>query len=165
MMTAPTETGTGSGGVGSEGPILVPVDFSDGARVALDWAREVAAHTNLPLIALHVVHDPEEDPGIYREGDNDIVLRPLVDRAEEMLHAFLAEEKVTAETRIVDGIPVTRILEVADEVGASQIIMGSLGRTGLERLLLGSKAEQVVRLARVPVTIVKPPKKTEGGET
>ncbi|MGB5472794.1 MAG: universal stress protein, partial [Gammaproteobacteria bacterium] len=53
------------------------------------------------------------------------------------------------------GLPVNRILELADKSAARMIVMGSQGRTGLARALLGSKAEQVVRLAHIPVTIVK----------
>jgi nucleotide-binding universal stress UspA family protein len=61
----------------------------------------------------------------------------------------------TAETSLVVGLPVTRILETAARVKAGMIVMGSQGRTGLAHALLGSKAEQVVRLAPIPVTIVK----------
>jgi nucleotide-binding universal stress UspA family protein len=59
------------------------------------------------------------------------------------------------ETRIVTGLPVTRILETAENIDARMIVMGSQGLTGLAHLLIGSKAEQVVRLAKIPVTIVK----------
>lgn len=57
------------------------------------------------------------------------------------------------------GLPVNRILEAAEKTGARMIVMGSQGRTGLARALLGSKAEQVVRLAPLPVMIVKTPEK------
>ncbi len=53
------------------------------------------------------------------------------------------------------GLPITRILEVAEEIGAQLIVMGSHGRTGLPHLLLGSKAEKVAQLSPIPVTIVK----------
>ena len=59
------------------------------------------------------------------------------------------------ETRIVTGLPVTRILETAENIDARMIVMGSQGLTGLAHLLIGSKAEQVVRLSKIPVTIVK----------
>ena len=58
---------------------------------------------------------------------------------------------------LVSGLPAPRILEVAETSNVSHIVMGSKGRTGLAHLLIGSKAEQVVRLAKVPVTIVKEP--------
>ena len=53
------------------------------------------------------------------------------------------------------GTPVTRILEVAKKKQASMIIIGSHGRTGLSHLLVGSKAERVVQLSPIPVTVVK----------
>ncbi|MGB5535376.1 MAG: universal stress protein, partial [Thiogranum sp.] len=56
---------------------------------------------------------------------------------------------------LVVGLPVNRILEVAKKSDASMIVMGSQGRTGLAHALLGSKAEQVVHLSPIPVTIVK----------
>ena len=59
------------------------------------------------------------------------------------------------EKMLVVGLPVTRILEVAEKRDAAMVIMGSQGRTGLEHIMLGSKAEQVVRLCPLPVTIVK----------
>jgi nucleotide-binding universal stress UspA family protein len=56
---------------------------------------------------------------------------------------------------LVVGLPVNRILESAEKIHARMIVMGSQGRTGLAHALLGSKAEQVVRLSPAPVMIVK----------
>ena len=67
----------------------------------------------------------------------------------------LYESFKNLETRIVTGLPVTRILETAENIDARMIVMGSQGLTGLAHLLIGSKAEQVVRLSKIPVTIVK----------
>jgi nucleotide-binding universal stress UspA family protein len=61
----------------------------------------------------------------------------------------------TAQTELVTGLPVNRILEVAEQSHARMIVMGSQGRTGLSHVLLGSKAERVVHLSPIPVTIVK----------
>jgi nucleotide-binding universal stress UspA family protein len=60
-----------------------------------------------------------------------------------------------ASTMLVTGLPVNRILEAAKKTHARMIVMGSQGRTGLAHMMLGSKAEQVVRLSPIPVTIVK----------
>jgi nucleotide-binding universal stress UspA family protein len=65
-----------------------------------------------------------------------------------------------AATMLVAGLPVSRILETAEKIDARMIIMGSQGRTGLAHVMLGSKAEQVVRLSPIPVLIVKADKKT-----
>jgi nucleotide-binding universal stress UspA family protein len=59
---------------------------------------------------------------------------------------------------MVTGTPATRIVEIAEKKQASMIVVGSHGRTGLSHLLIGSKAERVVQLANVPVTVVKPSK-------
>ena len=59
------------------------------------------------------------------------------------------------KTELVDGIPETRILEIAEKIDARMIVMGSRGLTGLPHLLLGSKAERIAQLSPRPVTIVK----------
>jgi nucleotide-binding universal stress UspA family protein len=64
-----------------------------------------------------------------------------------------------ATTMLVVGLPVNRILESAEKIHARIIVMASQGRTGLAHVMLGSKAEQVVRLAPIPVMIVKDEKK------
>lgn len=145
-------------------PIIVPVDFSPDSKAALRCAAELSGLFRAPLLIVHVVHDPGEAPGYYAVKGHDKHLQKLEDVAagmfEEFITAFTAEYPglaavADAETRLVTGLPVNRILEIADKSEARMIVMGSQGRTGLARALLGSKAEQVVRLAHVPVTIVK----------
>ena len=145
------------------GPILVPVDFSPDSEAALLWACNYAAHVGADVVVLHVVHDPIEAPGSYRRSEAD-VMRPMEDVASEMMGQFI--EKIgeahtdlkldAVATQLVLGIPENRILEVAEKEGASMIVMGSRGRTGLPHLLLGSKAEHVAQRAAIPETIVKP---------
>ncbi len=62
---------------------------------------------------------------------------------------------------LVTGLPVNRILEIAEKLNSKMIVMGSQGRTGLSHIMLGSRAEQIVRLSPIPVTIVKQQKKPE----
>ena len=148
-------------------PIVVAVDFSDDSRAALAWACEASLGMKAPLLVLHVVHDPAESPGYYRKDVKDLV-RPMEDVAEKMMRKFIKSVRNTKipqkpfknlKTRLVKGLPVTRIIEVAEKINARMIVMGSQGRTGLSHLLLGSKAEQVVQLSPIPVTIVKTRKK------
>ncbi len=61
----------------------------------------------------------------------------------------------TMEPVLVVGLPVSRILEIAEKRGACQIVMGSRGRTGLPGLLLGSKELTVAQLAPIPVNVVR----------
>jgi nucleotide-binding universal stress UspA family protein len=144
------------------GPILVAVDFSEGSRSALLWAARQAQLENTDLHILHVVHDPAASPGFYRKPEQNW-LRPMVDVAEEMLEEFLRAAKAeradlkalaTAEPRLVTGLPAGRIVEVAREIDARMIVVGSLGRSGVDAILLGSIAERVAQLSPVPVTIV-----------
>ena len=85
----------------------------------------------------------------------------MVAVAEDMMAEFLAAFRAGAEhlpaleTRLVRGLPPGRIVEVARELGADLVVVGSRGRTGLPHILLGSVAERVVQTAPVPVTVVK----------
>jgi nucleotide-binding universal stress UspA family protein len=149
------------------GPILVAADFSDNSRTAVIWALNLAKALNASLVLIHVVHDRADGPGYYRHDKKD-AMRPMEDVAEKMMQEFLASiGKKTPQyksfenlkTQIVTGLPVSRILEAAEKVDACMIVMGSQGLTGLAHLLIGSKAEQVVRMSKIPVTIVKEPVK------
>ncbi len=146
------------------GAILAAVDFSDHSEAALLWAAKAARSFDVPLIVLHVVHDPEAAPGYYSKKRDEGHLQRLEDSAGEMLDEFIErvrhdhpEFKDVKECRseLVVGLPANRILEVAELAGASMIVVGSQGRTGLAHLLLGSKAERVAQLSPIPVTIVK----------
>jgi nucleotide-binding universal stress UspA family protein len=150
--------------------ILVPVDFSAHSEAALLFAAECADRMDATLNVLHVVHDPGEAPGYYLVKGRKKQLRRLEDVANEMLDDFVhrvqeenkglpALNKI--KTMLVTGLPVNRILEIAEKTNSKMIVMGSQGRTGLSHIMLGSRAEQVVRLSPVPVTIVKQLKKTE----
>jgi nucleotide-binding universal stress UspA family protein len=88
----------------------------------------------------------------------------MEEAAEEMMAEFLAKMRQAhpdqlpikeAIPLLVVGTPVTRILEIAEKKQAFMIIVGSHGRTGLSHLLVGSKAERVVQLSPIPVTVVK----------
>lgn len=149
--------------VDSDQPILVAVDFSAHSEAALCWAADAAERYGAPLVVLHVVHDPESAPGYYEPAADGRHLRQLEEAAEDFLDNFLERMRIhpavarvrRLRERLVTGLPATRILEVAAEEHARMIVMGSQGRTGLDHILLGSKAERVVQLSPIPVTIVK----------
>ncbi|MGD8308492.1 MAG: universal stress protein [Chromatiales bacterium] len=147
-----------------EAPVLVPVDFSKYSEAALLYACRLARCTKAPVRVLHVVHDPADMPGYYSQAFKKKRLGRIEDVAREMLDGFLAgvaasHPNVKAlqdlEPLLVLGLPTTRILEVAEKMKASAIVMGSKGSTGLKHLMLGSVSEHVVRLSPIPVTVVK----------
>lgn len=148
--------------------VLAAIDFSEYSEEVLRWGVDYAVSSGLPLVVLHVAYDLVEKLP-YEEEDVEPALalpewETIEEAARSKLEVFLermrqaipACERVSRlESRVVVGLPTTRILEVAEEIGASLIVMGSRGRTGLSHLMIGSKAEQVVRLSPIPVTIVK----------
>lgn len=145
-------------------PIIVPVDFSADSEAALIFASELAECMQAPLVVLHVVHDPGEAPGFYAGKRKKKGLEKMEDVASEMMDDFMKETtkkhpdlKILrqVETMLTVGLPVSRILEAAEKTRARMVVMGSQGRTGLAHLMLGSKAEQLVHLCPIPVTIVK----------
>jgi nucleotide-binding universal stress UspA family protein len=152
-----------------QGPVLCAVDFSGDSRAAVKLARKFATSFRTYLLVLHVIHDPLDSPGYYKQAEGEH-LRPMEDIADSMMREFVkdalgvdlnTDNTGPVQTKLIVGVPVTRILEVADKVDSQLIVMGSQGRTGLKHLLLGSKAEQIVRLASIPVTIVKEPVQTD----
>ena len=149
--------------------LLVAVDFSSFSEAALFFASELAEKLKAQLVVLHVIHDPAEAPGFYaQKGKKKKFLQSMEEAAEEMMEEFLNkmhqahpdQVPITEATPLlVVGTPVTRIVEIAEKKKASMIIIGSHGRTGLSHLLVGSKAQRVVQLSPIPVTVVKTSKK------
>jgi nucleotide-binding universal stress UspA family protein len=149
--------------------LLVAVDFTSYSEEALAFASELAEKLTAQLVVLHVIHDPAEAPGFYaHKGKKKKFLQSMEEAAEEMMGEFLKKMRKAhpdqlpikeAMPLLVVGTPVTRILEIAKKKQARMIIIGSHGRTGLSHLLVGSKAERVVQLSPIPVTVVKTPTK------
>jgi universal stress protein A len=132
--------------------ILVPVDFSETARAACDWACSLAAEHGAEVLLLHVfppaaAFDPTgallpEPPG-HRE------------KLREKLRRFCPPDPAVRVSHWLDeGDPAGAILRLAALLGCDLVVMGTHGRTGLSRLLLGSVAEQVLRRAGCPVLTV-----------
>ena len=144
--------------------LLVAVDFSEHSRHALIYAAELGQKLECELEVLHVVHDPGHAPGYYAQTMKKKTLARLEDAAVEMMGAFMDETVALrpdlatlgrAGRHLVVGVPVKRILEVEGKLNPRMLVVGSQGRTGLSRMLIGSKAEQIVRLCKRPVIVVK----------
>ncbi|WP_306058940.1 universal stress protein [Natronococcus wangiae] len=133
--------------------LLLATDGSDGARQATDHAIELANRLDA---ALHVVSVSEEGP--HAEKKRDQMRADLEDQAAEALERAetdAAGHGIEVATTIRHGVPQDEIIDVAKEHGADMIIMGTVGRTGLDHLIVGSVAEEVVRNAPVPVVTVR----------
>lgn len=138
--------------------ILLPTDASDAVRPAVDAALELAEIHDAALHVLYVVDQPASVSGAG-EGVPalDDILDQLEDEGQEATGAVAAEARergIETTTAVRRGEPRDDILAYADEHGADLIVIGTHGRTGVKRALLGSVAEGVVRHAEVPVLTV-----------
>lgn len=144
--------------------ILCPVDFSGYSRRAVETALELASSLGASLTLLHVVeptHElfpppagllPARAPGDDLHAD---ARRELESWSQE-IRAHRADVPVSLATG--DGSPSAAILDaVTSGAGHDLVVMGSHGRGGLERAILGSVADHVVRHASCPVLVVPPP--------
>ncbi|WP_126661327.1 universal stress protein [Haloterrigena salifodinae] len=140
--------------------ILVPFDDSEHAREALEYAIDLFPDGE--FVAVTVV-DTSSVPAIPNaaSGDEDEVsetVEAVFGDVEERLavpERLAAERDVAIETRTRLGAPTQEIVEFAETETVDHIVMGSHGRTGVKRFLLGSVAEVVVRHSPVPVTVVR----------
>ncbi len=138
--------------------VLVPFDDSEPARAALEFALE-----NHPEAAFTIVY--VIDPGDFFvgiEGGSMLNYDQLQSAHEESAEDVLETAKTVAakydvepRTEVLSGRIAKTIVDFATEEGVDAIVMGSHGRTGAARILLGSVAETVVRRATMPVTIVR----------
>ena len=142
--------------------ILVPYDGSDQSRYALEVA--VDSFDDSSIVLLHVV-EPFAD---HTEAGGYTTQRyeQEIDAAEGMLADVIDSipDGKTVETEIRYGRPAHEIVSVAEEMDVDAAVMGSHGRDGAKRLLLGSIAESVVRRAPVPVTVVRESEAASGGK-
>lgn len=133
--------------------ILHPTDFSPHSAAALRVARCLARDQGARLVLVHVVPS-ERLAGVVSEGLMDLELgREALAWVQREVDA--ADLKYPVENRLRRGDPVAEILDTAGDTGCDLIVMGSHGRSGLGRLVLGSVAEAVLRKAPCPVLTIK----------
>jgi nucleotide-binding universal stress UspA family protein len=139
----------------SERKILFPTDFSHTGDAALELATSLARERGAKLLIVHV----EEPPAAYGCGEMYYGMPdPVTEDLEKMLEQVVpTDPDVPCEHLMVTGDPAAAITRVAEEEGVELIVMGTHGRTGLMRLLMGSNAELVVRHATCPVLTYKQP--------
>lgn len=137
--------------------ILVSLDLDDLAAVVLDDAVELAARLEARLHVVHAVTPPVIDvevPSALVQASIDQVIaheRELLDPVVRGHRDAGRLSSVVTET----GEPVDVILATADKLGADLIVVGTHGRRGISRLMLGSVAEQVARRALCPVMLIR----------
>jgi nucleotide-binding universal stress UspA family protein len=141
--------------------ILLPVDFSKAGQHALELATSLARDSGATLIIAHV----EEPPTAYGGGEMYYgVEEPNHEELRTSLAAVVpTDPEVPCVHKLMIGDPAEAIVQLAESDHVDLIVLGTHGRTGLTRLLMGSVAEAVVRRAPCPVLTVKQPAAVPAG--
>jgi len=133
--------------------VVVPIDFSDDSFTAIETALEIVEKPE-DVRVVHVLTElsPMEPGEVWNTVDE-------LTRSNHIKEAFrkrLTDAKYEGiQIDVVFGDPGSEVAEFAKEIGAELIVLPSSGRTGLKRLLIGSVAERVVRLAHCPVLVLR----------
>ena len=133
--------------------IVVPIDFSDSSEHALDYAVALAAKLDARIHAVHVVSPVITSTALYADA-----MASVLDGSHEALEKLVAARRDKAAfgpIRVEVGDPRDIIDATAASLSAELIVMGTRGRRGVTRVLLGSVAESVARTAPCPVLLVR----------
>jgi nucleotide-binding universal stress UspA family protein len=140
--------------------ILCPIDLSDHSRHALEYAVGIGRHYGASLTTLYVIPPPVPAvptfdspayPGyVYTPEDLDAIEREVRNFVDS------GHSGMSIESRVVQGFAVGQILDVAASMAADLIVVGTHGRGGFQRLVLGSVAERVIARVSLPVMAIPP---------
>jgi nucleotide-binding universal stress UspA family protein len=138
--------------------ILVPVDGSSTSNKALEWALKMAKEAGAQVRLLHSIDELSYLSGYEYSGE---MIKMARDQAERTLIEGQQAAKaagVACDTRLIDSAGQRlgdTVADAARDWSADLVVVGTHGRRGVGRVLLGSGAEQVIRCASVPVLIVR----------
>jgi len=155
LSKAPIPVWTEVGAVDPVKRILVPLDFSEHSRRALDTARELAERTRASITLLHCHAAPLPIQGDVAEAGTDDVVEAGLELARQELARWVEEydgRSVPCGSALAEGTAHERILEHAAD--HDLVVMGTHGRTGLSRFVLGSTAYSVLKSAEQAVLVV-----------
>jgi nucleotide-binding universal stress UspA family protein len=141
--------------------IVVPTDFSECAEAAWALAKRVAGSLGSEVVLTHVLVEPVVygDPSIAADTTRELFEqgRKWVEDEIEKWASAARAEGITVRTIVRTGSAQEEIVNLATDERADLIIIGTHGRTGLNRLLLGSIADRVIRFSPCPVLTVRTP--------
>jgi nucleotide-binding universal stress UspA family protein len=141
--------------------ILFPTDFSEGSAQALQYAVDMSKRYGAKLYVVHVIYDIAKATGWYvPHVSMDEMYKDIQEGAKKELERFGVEELAgvkNVERRVITGVPHEEIINFVRANKIDLIIMGTHGRKGIDKILFGSTAAQVVRHAPCPVLTVRLP--------
>ncbi|MHC1711953.1 MAG: universal stress protein [Solidesulfovibrio sp.] len=139
--------------------ILCAVDFSEGSPRVADYAATLATATKAEILCVYVAPSLAEYVGFnVPQAALDTFVGDVVKSAESTMNEFTSAHFKGLPVRglVLAGYPAEEILKAATEHQVDMIVMGTHGRTGIDRIIFGSVAEKVVTAAACPVMTVKP---------
>lgn len=146
---------------GAKPPILVGVDFSENGKKAFQAAIRLAQDMGTSLVIVHVFPEMKAPSLISGQLEKEIIAEAKAEVSKEEAMTLAEEwvvkardEGLDVEVVATDGVPHEVVIQAAKDHGAGLIVVGTHGRTGLKRVLMGSVAENVVRNSSIPVVIV-----------
>lgn len=137
--------------------ILIATDGSEYTKNAVDYGIDIAKSTGAKLFAVYIVDTAAfasipmdaawESMYELLKQEGDLAIKYVSERAQV--------EGVEVEGNLIEGHPADEIIRYSEKNSISLIVMGTLGKSGLDRFLLGSVAEKVVRNSKIPVLVVR----------
>jgi nucleotide-binding universal stress UspA family protein len=143
--------------------ILVPVDLMEGSRGIVEYAVQLARPFNASLEVMHAWEPPQyvapdllvAAPGWNPQSLEKTALQAARKELETLIGSIQAPVPITQRLEV--GEPASTVLRVAEQGGFDMIVMGTHGRRGLPRLLLGSVAQKIIARAHCPVVTMHLP--------
>ncbi len=127
--------------------IMVPTDGSEFAGKAEDVAIEMAKKFDSNIVAVHIIDDKLIYPFEVLEEEGKTILKNVREKGEK--------NDVKVDEVLIVGNPTRDMKKIAEKVGAEIIVIGTHGKTGLEKLIMGSVAESTLKTVKVPVLLLR----------
>jgi len=137
--------------------ILVPTDGSDYSERAAEYGVDIAKMLSAQIVVVYVIDQVVIDQ-ISKATERDSVERELKENGQRYVNYVLSlaeKEGVKSSSLLVKGTPYEQIVHLARELNIDLIVMGTYGRRGTERVLIGSVAQRVIEYAPCPVLVIK----------
>jgi nucleotide-binding universal stress UspA family protein len=137
--------------------ILIATDGSENTQRAISYGIEIAKLSGATVHALYVVNTSPIISDYWTIGKKNIyeIVKSEGEEAVSEVKKIGEASGVEVKEVVLDGYPSTAIIDFAENNNIDLIVMGTLGKTGLDKLLIGSVAEKVVRGSKVPVMVVR----------
>lgn len=138
----------------STNKILVPLDFSDQSLIALEQSYNLAKEYHAEITLVHVIEDRSVLAKFFSKEQHDDLKEKIQQQLDDLAADVEKKTGVKVNTLVAKGNVYDKVIEVAELINATMIIMGTSGQEGLKRKFIGSNALRVVRESKIPVITI-----------